>query len=104
MLTPSLVNNGASGGQHAIESEEFFLLPVWPFLPMAHSGDCSLKLPRTREQLGPASGVEQHRDHRRRQRKGARRTLQTFGSTCDLISLGQAGHPSCEIYANTLLS
>ena len=70
-------------------------MPVWPF------GDCSLKLPRTREKLGPASGVEQHRDHCRRQRKGAGRTLQTSGPTCDLISLGQAGHPSCEIYANT---
>ena len=79
------------------------LSPVWPFLPMAHSGNCSLKLPGTREKLGRASRVEHHRDHRRRQPKRAGRTLQTFGSTCDVIGLGQASHHGCEIYANTVL-
>jgi hypothetical protein len=44
--------------------------------------------------------AEQHRGQRRRQRKGAGRPLQTLGSTCDLVVLGKAGHPGCEIYAN----
>src|SRR5204863_8824006 len=60
-----------------------FLVPlVLPFLPNGHSENCSLKLPRIRQKCGRVRGVEQHWHQRRRQRKGAGRTLETPGSTC----------------------
>jgi hypothetical protein len=47
-------------------------------------------------ELGPlnTTGV-----HVARRRKGAGRTLETPGSTCDLIRLGKLGRPSREIDA-----
>ena len=77
-----------------------FLLPlVLPLLPIGDSENCSLKLPRIRcKKYAP--GVKHHRGQDRRQLKGAGRTIETPGSTCDLIGRGQVGHPRREIYAN----
>src|SRR2546426_9238502 len=78
-----------------------FLSPlVLPILPYGHSGNCSLKLPRIRSKYDPARGVKHHGGQHRRQRKGAGRTLETPGSTCDLISQGKVFHHSREIYAS----
>ena len=73
---------------------------VLPILPYGRSGDCSLNLPRIRCKYDPARGVKQRRGQDRRQRNRARRTLETPGSTCDLIVRGKVSHPSHEIYAN----
>ena len=75
-----------------------FLLPlVLAFLLSGHSENCSLKLPRIRcKKYAP--GVKHHRGQGRRQLKGAERTLETPGSTRDLIGLGKVGHSRREIY------
>ena len=79
----------------------FSLLPlVLAFLLSGHSENRSRKLPNNRKKDGFVRGVEQHREDRVRQRKGAGRTLETAGSTCDLINLSKVAHPGREIYAS----
>src|SRR6266545_796433 len=64
------------------------------------SGNRSRKLPRHRYQYGRIRAVEHHRHQRHRQRKGAAgHTLETLGSTFDLISLGKVSHPMVRIDA-----
>src|SRR5438093_1322983 len=86
------------------------LLPrfILPFLAYGESGNCSLELSRSRQTFDHARGVAQHRRQGRRLLKGAipphhaatrGHTLETAGSTCDLISLGKAPHQSREIDA-----
>ncbi len=77
-----------------------FLLPlVLAFLLWGHSENRPRKLPRIRKKDGVVRGVRQHREHRLGQRKGARRILETAGSTNDLKSHSTVALLSREIYA-----
>src|SRR5215831_18161554 len=83
---------------HEPDRHGFFLLPlVVAFVIYGCSEDCSLKRPRIRQKFDAVIGGEHHWRQRRVQRKGAGCTLETPGSTCDLIGHGKVAHRSREI-------
>src|SRR5712671_1821618 len=64
---------------------------LWP------SGNCSLNLPRKRQKCRRIRGVKQYRRVPIGRGESAGRTLETPGSTCDLIVHDQGGVPGVEI-------
>ena len=77
------------------------LLPVvLPFPSMSTPKTVPLNSPVSVKSTTPPEALNNTGINDRRQRQGAGRTLETPGSTCDLIVRGKVGHPSREIYAN----